>query len=62
MVGIMVKTMDCRIVVSEFELHLHYYIHPWERYEPPYSPSHGLNNIIAVHREWWLCLYITYKG
>ena len=27
--GVMVKAMDCEIVVSEFELQLHYYIHFW---------------------------------
>ena len=27
--GIMVKTMDCRIVVSEFVLQLRYYVHFW---------------------------------
>ena len=27
--GVMVKAMDCGIVVSEFELQSHYYIHFW---------------------------------
>ena len=27
--GVMVKAMDCGIVVSEFELQLHYYVHFW---------------------------------
>ena len=26
----------------------------WERYEPPYPPSYGLNSIIAVLLEGWL--------
>ena len=25
--GVMVKAMDCGIIVSEFELQLHYYVH-----------------------------------
>ena len=25
--GVMIKAMDCRIVISEFELHSRYYIH-----------------------------------
>ena len=42
--GVMVKAMNCGIVVREFVLQSHYYFHfrantPWERYEPPYSPS-----------------------
>ena len=27
--GVMVKAMDCRIIVSEFVLHLRYYVHFW---------------------------------
>ena len=27
--GVMVKAMDCRIVVSEFVLQSHYYVHFW---------------------------------
>ena len=39
--GVMVKAMECGIVVSEFVLQSRYYIHfrantHWERYEPPY--------------------------
>ena len=42
--GVMVKAMNCGIVVREFVLQSRYYVHisgkyPWERYEPPYSPS-----------------------
>ncbi len=38
--GVMVKAMDCGIVVSEFELQ--------SRYEPPHPPSYGLNSFMAV--------------
>ena len=46
--GVKAKVMDRWIVVSEFELQSHYYVHfqtntVWERYEPPYPPSYGLN-------------------
>ena len=39
--GIMANVLDCNIIVSEIELHLHYYIHfqtnaLLEKYEPPY--------------------------
>ena len=27
--GVMVKSLDCRIVVSEFELQSRYYVHFW---------------------------------
>ena len=45
----MLKAMDCGIIVSEFVLQSHYYVHFWvnslgERYEPPYPPSQGLNS------------------
>ena len=57
--GIMVKAMDCGIVVSEFVLQARYYVHfrakyPWERYEPPYAPSYGLNSTTAVLLREWL--------
>ena len=44
--GVMVKAMGCGIVVSEFVLLSGKY--PWERYEPPYPPSYGLNNTTTV--------------
>ena len=28
--------------------------YPWERYESPYRPSYGLNNITTVLQEDWL--------
>ena len=51
--GVMVKAMDCEIVVSEFVLQSRYYVHfwtnsPWERYEPPYPPSYGLNSTTTI--------------
>ena len=56
---VMVKAMDCRIIVSEFELQSRYYVHfrekyPWERYEPPYPPCHVLNSATTVLLEGWL--------
>ena len=55
--GVMVKAMDCRIVVSEFELQSRWLRslsdkYPRERYEPSYSPSYGLNSITTVLGEW----------
>ena len=51
--GVMVKALDCGIVVSEFELQACYYVHFRintfdERYEPT---SYGLYRITAVLRE-----------
>ena len=45
--GVMVKAMDCRIVVREFVLQSRYYIHFRARYEPPYPPSYGLNSTLV---------------
>ena len=47
--GVMIKAMDCGIVVSEFELQSCYYVHfrennLWERYGPPLPPRYGLNS------------------
>ena len=36
--------------------------YPWERYEPLYPPSYGLNSTATVLLEQWLLHYITYKG
>ena len=57
--GVMVKAMDCGIVVSEFVFQSCYYVHfrakyPWERYEPPYPPSYGLNSTTTVLLGEWL--------
>ena len=47
--GVMVKAMDCGIVVSEFVLQSRYYGHLRERYEPPtYPPIYGLNSTTTV--------------
>ena len=51
--GVMVKALDCGIVVREFVLQSRYYVHflantPWERYEPPYPPSYGLNSTTTI--------------
>ena len=35
---------------------------PWERYEPPYPPSYGLNSTTNVHLGEWLWHWIIYKG
>ena len=52
--GVMVKALDCGIVVREFELQSRYYVHFRERYEPPYSPSYGLNSTTTVLLGEWL--------
>ena len=57
--GVMVKAMDCGIVVHEFVLLSRYYVHfrlnkPWERYESPYPPSYGLNSTTTVLLGEWL--------
>ena len=53
--GVMVKAMDCGIVVSEFELHSRYYVHFRANTEsigkgmnPPHPPSYGLNSTTTV--------------
>ena len=51
--GVMVKAMNCGIVVREFVLQSCYYVHfrakyPWEMYEPPYHPSYGLTSTTTV--------------
>ena len=54
--GVMVKVMDCGIVVSEFVFQLRSLSgkYPWERYEPPYPPSYGLNSTSTVILGEWL--------
>ena len=34
----------------------------WERYEPSYPPSYGLNSTTTVLLEGWLWHLLTYKG
>ena len=41
--GVIVKVMDCRIVESEFELQLHYYIHFWSN-----TLGKGVNPFIPI--------------
>ena len=56
--GVMVKAMDCGIVVSEFVLQSCYYVHFKQmhlgKYEPPYPPSYGLNSTTPVLLGEWL--------
>ena len=51
--GVMVKALDCGNGVWEFELLVALLNslsdkYPWERYEPPYLPSYGLNSTNTV--------------
>ena len=47
--GVIVKVIDCGIVVSEFELLRSLSgKYPWERYEPHYPPSYGLKSTTTV--------------
>ena len=51
--SVMVKVLDSRVVVREFELQSLYYVHfppnaYWERYEPLYPPIYGLNSSPTV--------------
>ena len=52
--GVMVKAMDCRIVVREFVLQSRYDGYFRARYEPPYPPSYGLNSNTTVLLWKWL--------
>ena len=50
---VIVKALDCRIVVSEFDLNSRYYVHfqskyPWKKYDPPYTPIYGLNAVFCL--------------
>ena len=54
--GVMVKVMDYGLVVSWVQTPVSLLFslsdkYPWERYEPPYPPSYGLNTIAAVFLE-----------
>ena len=51
--GVMVIALDCRIIVSEFNLQSHYYVHfqkntLGKRYEPLYPPRYGLNSTTTI--------------
>ena len=56
--GVLVKTLDCSIVVSEFVFQSRYSVHfsgkyPWERCEPPHPSSYELNiNTTLLLGEW----------
>ena len=58
--GVMVKSMDCGIVVSEFELNhaitfpFGQMKYPWKRYNSPYPPSYGLNSTTTVLLGEWV--------
>ena len=50
---VMVKAMDCGIVVREFVLQSRYYVHFWTNtlgkgMNPTYPPSYGLNSTTTV--------------
>ena len=55
--GVMVKAIDCGIVVREFDLQVVLLRslsskYPWEMFEPPYPPSYGLNSTTNLLGEW----------
>ena len=55
--GVMVKAVDCEIVVSEFVLQSRYYVHfrantLGKGIEPPYPPSYGLNTVLLGEWLW----------
>ena len=56
--GVMVKAMDCRIVISEFELQLYYCIHFWTNTLGKGMNllilHYGLNSATAVLLKGWL--------
>ena len=57
--GVVVKPMDCGIVVSEFVLQSRYYVYfrtntLGEKYEPSYTPNYGLYSTTTVLLGKWL--------
>ena len=57
--GVMVKAMDCGIVVSESVFQSRYYVHfrastLGKGMNPPYPPSYGLNSTTTVLLGEWL--------
>ena len=51
--GVMVKAIDCRIVRKRVRTPVALLRslsdkYPWERYEPPYPPSYGLNSTTTI--------------
>ena len=62
--GVMVKSLVCRFVVQTpvallCSLSDKYH---WKRYEPPYSPTFGLNSTTTFLLEGWIWHQITFKG
>ena len=64
--GIVANMLDCNIVMSEFELELHYYVPFLERYEPPYFPWNHycfhIKIILALSNPWKLICHSTKKN
>ena len=57
--GVMVKAVDCGIIVSKFELQSDYYVHfrtntLGKDMNPPYPPRSRLNSITTVILEGWI--------
>ena len=57
--GVMVKAMDCGIVVRAFVLQSRYYVHFWANtlgkgMNPPSPPSYRLNSTTTVLQGEWL--------
>ena len=64
---VMVKAMDCEIIVSVFELQSRYYVHfeantLGKVMTAPYPPSYGFNCTPTVLLRERLWHYITYKS
>ena len=55
--GVMVKTLDCRIVVSEFELQSRYYDHFRTN-----TLAEGMNRLILPAMGWIASLLFYYKN
>ena len=71
--GVMVKAVECGIVVSEFELQSRYYVHfqtntlgkslkKKKKKKKKNPPSYGLNNTTTVLLEGWIWHWITKEG
>ena len=57
--GVMVKALDCGIVVNEFEFQSHYYTHLWTNtlgkgMKPIIPTSYGLNSSTTVLQKGWI--------
>ena len=54
--GVMVKAQNCgkQVQTSVTLLHLLSDKYTWERHEPPYPSSYGLNNTTSVLLEEWI--------